>query len=74
MIAKRCRHGRKSVCIDASILSTRSGANIFMAGAKLVEEYSRLLVEGHRENCPWRNKGCDGMLTLSVRGILLTDS
>jgi hypothetical protein len=26
---------------------------------KLVEEYCRLLAEGHSENCPWRSKGCD---------------
>lgn len=29
-------------------------------GAKLVEEYEKLLREGHGENCPWRNKSCDG--------------
>lgn len=29
-------------------------------GAKLVEEYMKLLIEGHGENCAWRNKGCDG--------------
>ncbi|KAB8234887.1 uncharacterized protein BDW43DRAFT_271707 [Aspergillus alliaceus] len=27
--------------------------------AKLVEEYASLLVQGHGENCPWRNKGSD---------------
>lgn len=33
-------------------------------GAQLVEEYSRLLAEGHVENCPWKTRGCDGMLCL----------
>lgn len=32
-------------------------------GAKLVEEYEKLLSEGHGLSCPWRNKGCDGMST-----------
>lgn len=27
-----------------------------------MEEYLKLLVDGHGETCPWRNKGCDGML------------
>jgi hypothetical protein len=27
---------------------------------KLVEEYEKLLKEAHGENCPWRNKSCDG--------------
>ncbi|KAL2857966.1 C3HC zinc finger-like-domain-containing protein [Aspergillus pseudoustus] len=26
---------------------------------KLEQEYARLIVQGHGENCPWRNKGCD---------------
>ncbi|KAL2002806.1 hypothetical protein VTN02DRAFT_5849 [Thermoascus thermophilus] len=30
--------------------------------AKLVEEYSRLLAEGHSEHCPWRTKGCDATI------------
>ncbi|KAE8374990.1 C3HC zinc finger-like-domain-containing protein [Aspergillus bertholletiae] len=30
--------------------------------AKLVEEYASLLVNGHGENCPWRNKGCDATI------------
>ncbi|KAL4887004.1 C3HC zinc finger-like-domain-containing protein [Aspergillus karnatakaensis] len=30
--------------------------------AKLVQEYSNLLVQGHGENCPWRNKGCDATI------------
>lgn len=29
-------------------------------GSKLVEEYEKLLREGHGENCPWRSKSCDG--------------
>lgn len=29
-------------------------------GAKVVDEYTRILAEGHSEHCPWRNKGCDG--------------
>ncbi|KAL5339418.1 C3HC zinc finger-like-domain-containing protein [Aspergillus crustosus] len=30
--------------------------------AKLVQEYANLLVQGHGENCPWRNKGCDATI------------
>ncbi|KAJ5168693.1 uncharacterized protein N7482_004287 [Penicillium canariense] len=30
--------------------------------AKLVEEYERLIREGHGENCPWRNRGCDATI------------
>lgn len=26
----------------------------------MVDEYSRLIREGHGERCPWRNAGCDG--------------
>lgn len=31
-----------------------------------MEEYSKLLIEGHGENCPWKNKGCDGMLIFTL--------
>ncbi|KAL1882512.1 hypothetical protein Plec18167_002928 [Paecilomyces lecythidis] len=30
--------------------------------AKLVEEYQKLLSEGHGLTCPWRNKGCDATI------------
>ncbi|KAJ5595094.1 uncharacterized protein N7459_001302 [Penicillium hispanicum] len=30
--------------------------------AGLVEKYAKLLREGHGENCPWRNKGCDATI------------
>ncbi|KAL6230564.1 hypothetical protein BDW75DRAFT_222241 [Aspergillus navahoensis] len=30
--------------------------------AKLVQEYTGLIVQGHGENCPWRNKGCDATI------------
>ncbi|KAF7586423.1 hypothetical protein BBP40_008912 [Aspergillus hancockii] len=30
--------------------------------ARLVEEYASLLVQGHGENCPWRNKGSDATI------------
>ncbi|RMJ22118.1 hypothetical protein PHISP_07017 [Aspergillus sp. HF37] len=30
--------------------------------AKLVEEYARLLTDGHVENCPWTTKGCDATI------------
>ncbi|RJE27504.1 hypothetical protein PHISCL_00090 [Aspergillus sclerotialis] len=30
--------------------------------AKLVEEYARLLTEGHVENCPWKTRGCDATI------------
>ncbi|KAL4785223.1 C3HC zinc finger-like-domain-containing protein [Aspergillus varians] len=30
--------------------------------AKLVQEYIGLMVQGHGENCPWRNKGCDATI------------
>ncbi|KAL3479928.1 C3HC zinc finger-like-domain-containing protein [Aspergillus californicus] len=29
---------------------------------KLVKEYADLMVKGHGENCPWRNKGCDATI------------
>ncbi|KAL2821989.1 C3HC zinc finger-like-domain-containing protein [Aspergillus granulosus] len=29
---------------------------------KLVQEYANLIVQGHGENCPWRNKGCDATI------------
>lgn len=40
-------------------------------GAKLVDEYVKRIREDHGENCPWRNKGCDGMLSFlqSLRSI-----
>lgn len=34
---------------------------------QLVEKYSRLIVDGHGEKCPWRRAGCDG----KFRRILL---
>lgn len=34
-------------------------------GTKLVEEYGKLLTDGHVENCPWKSKGCDGMLSVA---------
>jgi hypothetical protein len=40
---------------------------IFRAGAKIVEEYKKVISEGHSENCPWRNKGCDGTHALKTR-------
>ncbi|KAL4943652.1 hypothetical protein BDV06DRAFT_189341 [Aspergillus oleicola] len=30
--------------------------------AKLVQEYTGRIAEGHEENCPWRNKGCDATI------------
>ncbi|KAJ5906023.1 uncharacterized protein N7473_002939 [Penicillium subrubescens] len=30
--------------------------------AKLVEEYQKQIIEGHGENCPWRNRGCDATI------------
>ncbi|KKK13731.1 hypothetical protein AOCH_003356 [Aspergillus ochraceoroseus] len=29
---------------------------------KLVNEYANLVIQGHGENCPWRNKGCDATI------------
>ncbi|KAJ0426345.1 C3HC zinc finger protein [Aspergillus carlsbadensis] len=29
---------------------------------KLEQEYANLIVQGHGENCPWRNKGCDATI------------
>lgn len=37
-----------------------------LAGAKLVEEYVKRLNEEHGDNCPWRNKGCDGDCAESI--------
>lgn len=31
-------------------------------GERLVEEYIKLLKDGHKENCPWRNKSCDATI------------
>ncbi|RAK97743.1 uncharacterized protein BO80DRAFT_428010 [Aspergillus ibericus CBS 121593] len=30
--------------------------------AKLVDEYAGLMIKGHGETCPWRNKGCDATI------------
>ncbi|KAL5001873.1 C3HC zinc finger-like-domain-containing protein [Aspergillus recurvatus] len=30
--------------------------------ANLVQKYTGLIVQGHGENCPWRNKGCDATI------------
>ncbi|CEO60674.1 hypothetical protein PMG11_05268 [Penicillium brasilianum] len=30
--------------------------------AKLVEEYQKQIIEGHGDNCPWRNRGCDATI------------
>lgn len=43
------------------------------AGAKLVEEFAKLLHDGHGESCPWRNRGCDGMSSHSTRWISLSN-
>lgn len=40
---------------------TRSETDHASIGAKLVDEYVKRLSDGHRESCPWRNKGCDGL-------------
>lgn len=38
-----------------------------LVGEKLVEEYVKLLKDGHKENCLWRNRSCDGIfISLSV--------
>ncbi|CEL05272.1 hypothetical protein ASPCAL06390 [Aspergillus calidoustus] len=29
---------------------------------KLEQEYANLIVQGHGESCPWRNKGCDATI------------
>ncbi|KAJ5221241.1 uncharacterized protein N7469_010128 [Penicillium citrinum] len=29
---------------------------------RLVEKYTKLLKDGHKENCPWRNKSCDATI------------
>ncbi|KAA8644329.1 hypothetical protein EYZ11_001638 [Aspergillus tanneri] len=29
---------------------------------KLIDEYVSLIVQGHSESCPWRNKGCDATI------------
>ncbi|PWY78295.1 C3HC zinc finger domain protein [Aspergillus heteromorphus CBS 117.55] len=30
--------------------------------AQLVNEYANMLVKGHGDSCPWRNKGCDATI------------
>ncbi|KAH8705019.1 C3HC zinc finger-like-domain-containing protein [Talaromyces proteolyticus] len=29
---------------------------------KVVEEYRKMISDGHKENCPWRNKACDATI------------
>ncbi|RDW81155.1 uncharacterized protein DSM5745_04712 [Aspergillus mulundensis] len=36
--------------------------------AKLVQEYTGRIVQAHGENCPWRNKGCDGLSQSPIWG------
>lgn len=30
------------------------------SGAKVVEEYRKMIAQGHSDTCPWRTTGCDG--------------
>ncbi|KAG2417447.1 hypothetical protein HFD88_008666 [Aspergillus terreus] len=30
--------------------------------SKLVDEYAGLIVQGHGQNCPWKNRGCDATI------------
>lgn len=54
---------RKEVRTFASTFDAACGveiADFLRTGAKLVEEYTRLIAEGHGEKCPWRRSRCDG--------------
>ena len=33
---------------------------------QLAKKYRELIIAGHGETCPWRNKGCDGMTTCAL--------
>lgn len=43
------------------------------AGARLVDEYAKMLSSAHGENCPWRNKSCDGESECGTVKLLLTN-
>jgi hypothetical protein len=58
MTGKRYRKERKFV--SATLLNLLRAQSLLGPGTKLEQEYANLIVQGHGENCPWRNKGCDG--------------
>jgi hypothetical protein len=45
-------------------------AFIRLVGERLVEEYVTLLKDGHKENCLWRNRSCDGTFIMSFFSFL----
>jgi hypothetical protein len=45
---------------ECSPLKLLRAQSLLGPGTKLEQEYANLIVQGHGENCPWRNKGCDG--------------
>jgi hypothetical protein len=58
MTVKKYRKERKSV--SETLLSLPKAQSLLGSGTKLEQEYANLIVQGHGESCPWRNKGCDG--------------
>jgi hypothetical protein len=40
------------------------------SGEKVVEEYKKMIQNGHKENCPWRNNACDGVFSLKIMVVL----
>ena len=57
----RLRSGSKSVStLIAAFVGHIGKADRSRLGARLVEEYSKLIANGHGEKCPWRKTGCDG--------------
>lgn len=54
---------RRFFSLQLSLLCVLTLNKLYI-GARLVEEYAKRLSEAHGENCPWRNKGCDGMFQI----------
>ncbi|KAH8427699.1 uncharacterized protein LDX57_005409 [Aspergillus melleus] len=46
-----------SLALDIQMSETNQ-----IKGDRLVKEYVELVVNGHGETCPWRNKGCDATI------------
>lgn len=43
-----------------------TSCSCFLLGEKVVEEYRKMISNGHKENCPWRNKACDGECFIKI--------
>ena len=60
---------RKEVrkCFSMAQKKEEEMLNVMSVGAKLVDEFAKLLHDGHAESCPWRNRGCDGISSYHTR-------